>query len=119
MTLNSAQQELFNLGVELYEFYAREELNNPDPFFAEARIKLYKSVLALAVYHDDLNKEEITKIDSLGDYEKLLSTLSNNHLARTYYQGIQYAPPIIKLSIMDDFRSMMQRFWGLIEEALD
>jgi hypothetical protein len=119
MTLNSEQQELFDLGVELYEVYAREELNNPDPFFAEARIKFYKSVLALAINHVDLNEKEITKIDSLEDYEKLLSTLPNNHLARTYYQGIQNATPIIKLSMMGDFKSMMHRFNNIIEEALE
>lgn len=119
MNLNNEKQELFDLGVELYEVYAKEQLNNPDPLFAEAKMKLYKSVLALSIDHDDLNGEETTKIASLEDYEKILSTLPNNHLARRYYQGFQNVTPIIKSSVMADFRVTMHHFWRLIEKTLE
>lgn len=119
MNLNGEKQEVFDLGIELYEFYAAEELKNTDPFFAAAKMKLYKSVLALAVNHDDLNEEEMTRIETLEDYEKILSTLPNNHPARRYYQGVQNITPIIKSCVMADFRVTMQHFWSLIEKALE
>lgn len=119
MNLNSEQQELFDLGVELYEHYEREELKNTDPFFAAARMKLYQSVLALAVNHDDLNEEEMPRIESLEDYEKILSTLPKNHLARRYYQGVQNVTPIIKSCVMADFRVIMHHFWSLIEKVIE
>ncbi|MDX5746229.1 hypothetical protein SIM20_24160 [Bacillus cereus group sp. BfR-BA-02570] len=119
MNLNDEKQEIFDLGIELYGIYEKEELKNTDPFFAAARMKLYKSVLALSVNHDDLNEEEMKRIKSMEDYEKILSTLPNDHLARRYYQGIQNVTPIIKSSVMADFRVTMQHFWSLIEKVLE
>lgn len=119
MELDSKQQKLFDLGVELYELYEKEILKSTDPFFAAARKKLYKSVLSLSINHEDLNEKEIKKIEDLGDYEKLLSLLPNDHLARKYYLGIQNASPIIKSSMMSDFKVTMQHFWSLTEKILE
>lgn len=119
MELNSNEQKLFDLGVELYEHYEKEVLKSKDPFFDAARMSLYKSVLALSIRHEDLKEKEIKKIEELGDYEKLLNSLPDNHLARRYYQGIQNVSPVIKLSVMTDFKVTMLHFWRLTEKVLE
>ncbi|MGH0488315.1 hypothetical protein ACQVPJ_28750 [Bacillus mycoides] len=119
MKLNSEQQEFFDLGVELYELYESEELKNTNPFFAATRMRLYKSVLSLAVSYDILNKDAIVRYEEFGDYEELLNTLPENHLARSYFDGIQNLSPGMRMSIKCDFKVTMQHFWGLIEEAFE
>lgn len=119
MELNSKQQKLFDLGVELYEHYEKGILKSKDTFFDAARMSLYKSVLALSICHEDLKEKEIKKIEELGDYEKLLDSLQDNHLARRYYQGIQNVSPIIKASVITDFKVTMQHFFSLIEKVFE
>ncbi|PGX11851.1 hypothetical protein [Bacillus sp. AFS033286] len=119
MKLNHEQQELFDIGVDLYEVYEREELTGTIPFFATARKQLYKSVLSLAVTYHVLNEETIKRFEELGDYQKLLSTLPEDHLARSYYKGIQNMPPRIKECVTCDFKITMMHFWSLIEKALE
>ncbi|MFJ5746849.1 hypothetical protein ACQKNT_24950 [Bacillus cereus] len=119
MNLNSDQQEFFDLGLELYELYEREELKTTDSFFAAARMKLYKSVLSLAVSYDILNKDAILRYEELGDYEELLNTLPEDHLARFYFNGIQNLSPGMKMRIKYDFKITMQHFWRLIDEVLE
>lgn len=119
MNLNSEQQEFFDLGVELYELYEREELKNTDSLFAAARMKLYKSVLSLAVDYDILNKDAILQYEELGNYEELLNTLPEDHLARSYFNGIQNLSPGMQMSIKCDFKITMQHFWRLIDEVFE
>ncbi|MGN4544850.1 hypothetical protein [Bacillus cereus group sp. MYBK95-2] len=119
MKLNPEQHTLFNFGIELYELYEREELQNSDPFFATTRMQLYKSVLSLAVSYEVLSEEAILRYKELSDYEELLSTLSKDHPARFYYNHIQNLSPGMKMSIKIDFKIIMQRFWKLIQEVLE
>ncbi|PDZ39456.1 hypothetical protein CON18_14850 [Bacillus cereus] len=119
MKLNSEQQKLFNFGIELYELYEREELQNSNPFFATTRMQLYKSVLSLAVSYEVLSEEAILRYKELSDYEELLSSLSKDHPARFYYNYIQNLSPGMKMSIKIDFKIIMQRFWKLIQEVLE
>ncbi|MGA5675874.1 hypothetical protein ACPCKQ_29035 [Bacillus bombysepticus] len=119
MKLNPEQQKLFNFGIELYELYEREELQNSNPFFATTRMQLYKSVLSLAVSYEVLSEEEILRYKELSDYEELLSSLSKDHPARFYYNYIQNLSPGMKMSIKIDFKIIMQRFWKLIQEVLE
>ncbi|MEK7019795.1 hypothetical protein [Bacillus sp. FSL R9-9410] len=114
MRFNNEQQEMFDVGVELYEGYERTELTGAEPFFVAARKQLYKSVLALVV----LTEEEIisTRFQVVGGYEELLATLPEGHPARTYYKGVQNLTPSIKASVTCDFKITLRQFLSLMDE---
>ncbi|MFP3414344.1 hypothetical protein SB773_22585 [Bacillus sp. SIMBA_074] len=115
MRFNNEQQEMFDVGVELYEGYERTELTGGEPFFTAARKQLYKSFLSLVV----LNEEEITKFEAVGGYEELLATLPVDHPARIYYKGIDNLTPRIKECVTCEFKITMMNFLSLIEKALE
>ncbi|WP_144609041.1 hypothetical protein [Bacillus cereus] len=119
MNLNNEQQELFDLGVELYERYERQELNDTPLFFAAARKQLYKSFVALVISLDISNEEEVTRFEGIKDYEELLTTFSKDHPSREYYKGILNLTPTVKACVTCDFKITMERFFRLLNEAIE
>ncbi|NWK72621.1 hypothetical protein HWX41_27250 [Bacillus paramycoides] len=114
MKFNEEQQEMFDIGVELYEGYESAELIGVVPFFAEARKQLYKSILALIIS----TEEEVisTRFESVGSYEELLATFPEGHPARTYYKGVQNLSPSAKASVTCDFKITLREFLSLMDE---
>ncbi|MDA2101368.1 hypothetical protein [Bacillus cereus] len=118
MNLNNEQQELFELGVELYELHERQELNDTPPFFAEVRKQLYKSFVALVISLDISNEEEVARFEGIKDYEELLNTFPKDHPSREYYKGILNLTPTVKACVTCDFKITMVHFFRLLNEAI-
>lgn len=119
MYFNQEQQEMFDIGVELYEAFEKEVLKGDELFFAGARKQFYKSFLALMILSEEEIKEKITQAENIRTYEELLFNFSEEHLARIYYKGIQNLPPSTKSSVICDFKVTMREFISLFTEIVE